>query len=157
MEEEWIGSGHLLNWRCDGDHIGIFLWNVSTGTRAHVTIFGRPRFEPVAAGWAASSVGGDFVEMEFDHEIAKGRKDVGASFLGAGQDVFAWGDVINGYCAVVRLEVLSLIASERLARDELGGREGVVVGSLGSASWVVLEDGVLCRLVGVGRVGRWGV
>lgn len=75
---------------CDGDHVGIFFGNVSTWTWADVTIFGRPGFEPVVAGWATGSVGGDFVKMEFDHEVAKGRKDVGASFLGAGKDVFAW-------------------------------------------------------------------
>lgn len=57
-----------------------------------------------------------------------------------------------GEWATYRLDVLSLVASEGLARNELSRGESVRMSGLGCPSWVVLEDGVLLGLGGVGRV-----
>lgn len=152
VEEPGVCGGHLGNWWHHGSRIGILLGAVSTGTRAHVSVLCGPGFEPVGADWAASAVGGDFVQVELDDEIAKRVEDVCAALLGAGEQVFARRRVVDGNSAVIRLDVLHLIASQSLARNKLGRRQGMG-GSLGLASWVVFEDGILLRRGGVGRDG----
>lgn len=79
----------------------------------------RPGFEPVGASRAASSIGGNLVEMELDHEVSKVGMDVGAALLGASEKVLARGGVVDCHSAVIRLDVLSLVASQWLARNEL--------------------------------------
>jgi hypothetical protein len=120
VEKVGILSGDLSDWWHDGWHIGVFLCDMSTWTRANVPILCRPRLEPVGASRAASSVGGNLVEMELNDEVSKVGVDVCATLLRACEEVLARRGIVDGYSAVVRLDVLSLIASECLARDELG-------------------------------------
>lgn len=89
VEEEWVGGRHLGDWGVDGWEIGVFFGAVAIGTRAHVTVLGRPVFEPVVADGAAGTVRCDLVQVEFDDKVAKGREDVCASLLGAGEDGLA--------------------------------------------------------------------
>jgi hypothetical protein len=120
VEEVRIGSRHLGDWRSDWDHVGILLRAVSTGTRAHVTILCRPRFEPVCADWAASAVGGDFVQVELNDKVSKCVEDVGATLLRAREEIFARGSIVYGHGTVIRFHILHLIASQSLSGNELG-------------------------------------
>lgn len=101
MEEVGILRRDLSNRRHDWWEVGIFLWEVSTGTRTHVPILCRPGFEPVGASRAASSIGGDLVEMEFDNEVSKAGVNVGAALLGASEKILARGGVVDCHSAVI--------------------------------------------------------
>lgn len=153
VEEIRILSGDLGHRRHDGWLIGIFLWEVNTGTRAHVSVLCRPRLEPVDAGWAASAVCGDFMEVEFDDEVAKVGVDVCAALLGACEEVLARRGIVDCHSAVVCFDILRLVACQCLTRDKLCWRERM--GSdLGSTARVVVKDGFAIRGKGSKGSGR---
>jgi hypothetical protein len=156
VEEVRVGSGHLCDRGSDGNRVGILLWAVSTGTRAHVAVLCSPRFEPVGADGAAGAVGCDLVQMKFDDQVSERVQDIRAAPLRAGEHVFAGRSVVDGYGSVVRFDILHLITSQSLARNELGGRKGMG-GDLRLAPWVVLEDRILLRRSGVCGVCGLGV
>lgn len=101
VEEVRVGSRHLGNWRSDRNHVGILFGALSTRTRAHVTILCGPRFEPVCADWAASAVGGDFVQVELDDKVSKCVEDVSATLLRACEKIFARGSIVYGNGTVI--------------------------------------------------------
>jgi len=106
MEEVRVGSGHLGDRRGNWHRIGILFWDMSARSGAHVTVLGRPGFEPVGADGAVSTVGANFVQVELDDEISKGIEHIRASFLGASEEVLARRGIVDGYGTVVLLGAL---------------------------------------------------
>lgn len=95
------------------------------------------------------------MQVELDYKVAKGVEHISASLLRASKKVLAGGGVVDSHSAIVRFDILHLVASQSLARDELGWRQGMG-GDLRLAPWVVVENGVflsrgwVCRVCGRG-------
>lgn len=122
VEEVGVGRRHLGNWRSDRGRIRILFWAVSTGTWAHMAVLCRPGFEPVGADRATGTVGCNFVQVELDHKVSKGVEHISASLLRASKDGLAGRGVVDGHSTIVRFDILHLVTSQSLARDELGWR-----------------------------------